>query len=136
MGPADSIRKIGFRRWYERQLIEGHLYLVTAVLALILFASGFELFSMRENAADFLVNGSLVMAGAGIAWFAWRRYAAAMILAEWVGEQAVCPGCQRQGFRPVPVAELPAEFIGTPRGQVVACCRRCGRHWRIDPGKT
>jgi len=28
---SDGIRKIGFRRWYERQLIEGHLYLISSL---------------------------------------------------------------------------------------------------------
>ena len=38
MEPGDSIRRVGFKRWYERQLIEGHVYLVTALLAALLAA--------------------------------------------------------------------------------------------------
>lgn len=29
MEPAESIVRLGFSRWYERQLIESHAYLVT-----------------------------------------------------------------------------------------------------------
>ncbi len=32
----DAIRRRGFRRWYEQQLIDGHLWLVTGFLALIM----------------------------------------------------------------------------------------------------
>jgi hypothetical protein len=132
--PADAIRKHGFRRWYERQLIESHFYLVTAVLSLILFAVGFESFGGRETLSELFVGAGLALGGAGIAWFSWRRYAAAMMIAEWVGGQAVCPQCRHHGFRAVPTAELPSEFAATPRRQLVASCRQCGHHWRIDPG--
>lgn len=134
MDAADSIRKQGFRRWYERQLVESHLYLVTALLALIMLALGFEAFSARETPFDLVFNGSLMAGGGALAWLSWRRYAAAMMRAEWVGEQAVCPGCRHQGFRALPLSELPAEFAATPRRQLVASCRRCGHHWQIDPG--
>jgi hypothetical protein len=131
---ADTIRKLGFRRWYERQLIEGHLCLVTVVLALVMFAAGFELLSVRETAADLVTDSVLVLAGGAIAWFGWRRYASAMMVAEWVGEQAVCPACRRHGFHAVPLGELPAQYASTPRRQVVATCRKCGHYWCIDPG--
>jgi hypothetical protein len=35
---ADDIRKLGFRRWYERQLLESHACLVTCFLCTILLA--------------------------------------------------------------------------------------------------
>ena len=35
MSPADGIRKLGFRRWYERQLIESHAYFLTCFLCMI-----------------------------------------------------------------------------------------------------
>ena len=36
MSEAEGIRKLGFRRWYERQLIESHAWFVTCFLCLIL----------------------------------------------------------------------------------------------------
>jgi hypothetical protein len=131
---ADSIRKQGFRRWYERRLIEGHIYLVTAVLSLIMLAVGFESFSQRETPFDVVFGGSLVLGGGGLAWLGWHRYAKTMMMAEWVGGQAVCPMCRHYGFRALPVTELPNEFAATPRRQLVASCRKCGHHWQIDPG--
>ena len=34
----EAIRKRGFRRWYERQLCDGHAHLVTGLLSLITMA--------------------------------------------------------------------------------------------------
>ena len=129
MGTIEGIRKHGFRKWYERQLVESHLWLVTMVLALVVMASGFELMSARDRPADLLFHSTLVVSGAALAGFAWRRYAVVLQTAEHVGHQAVCPGCKRYGFRPVPASENGAQ--GAPM-QLVASCRRCGHRWPID----
>ena len=42
------IERHGFRRWYERQLIESHAYLALGFVALILLLSGLELLSDAE----------------------------------------------------------------------------------------
>jgi hypothetical protein len=52
MTPADGIRKLGFRRWHERQLIESHLYLVTGFLSMILMLACFETFSFRAPGVE------------------------------------------------------------------------------------
>ena len=128
---VEGLRKHGFRKWYERQLVESHLFLVTAVLALVMMVSGFELLSIREGATDAMFAAAVVAAGAGLAWFSWRRYASLMMLAEHVGHQAECPACKRYGFRAVPAGEG-----GVPerRDALVASCRRCGHRWPIDAG--
>lgn len=131
MSTVDGIRKHGFRKWYERQLIEGHVWLVTLVLALVMMASGFELLSDRRGPGELLLDGVLVAAGAAVAWVSWRRYATAMMVAEHVGHQAVCPVCQRYGFRPVPVSD--GGHSGRPL-QLLASCRGCGHRWPIDTG--
>jgi len=126
---VEGIRKHGFRKWYERQLVESHLFLVTAVLALVAMASGFELLSIRESASDAMFAVAVVTGGAGLAWFSWRRYASLMMLAEHIGHQAECPACQRYGFRALPPGE------GAPSARpdaLVASCRRCGHRWPID----
>jgi len=33
--PADTIARIGFRRWHERQLLECHAWLVTGILCVL-----------------------------------------------------------------------------------------------------
>jgi hypothetical protein len=90
---AEGIRRHGFRKWYERPLVESHLFLVTAVLALV----------------------------ATLAWFSWRRYAALRMLAEHVGHQAQCPACGRHGFRALPPGDC--EVCGRPDSLVASCRR-------------
>jgi hypothetical protein len=131
MSTIEGIRKLGFRKWYERQLVEGHLYLVTMILALIAMAAGYEVISIEKTAFALLFDGSIVAGGAGLAWFSWRRYALKMVTAEHIGGQASCPGCQQYGFRLVPVSDPGA--AARPL-QLLASCRRCGTRWPIDPG--
>ena len=38
MAPAASIRRIGFRKWYERELIKSHAALVTSFMCAVLVA--------------------------------------------------------------------------------------------------
>ena len=35
MEPADSIRRLGFWRWYERQLIEAHAWFITGFICIV-----------------------------------------------------------------------------------------------------
>jgi hypothetical protein len=130
MGTIEGIRKHGFRKWYERQLIESHAWLVTLLLAVLAMAAGLEALSFRDGFAELVFDAAVVFGGGALSWVAWHRYASTMLVAEHVGRQAVCPGCQRYGFRPVP----PGEDGEAPRApRLVAACSRCGRRWPIDP---
>lgn len=131
MGTIDGIRRLGFRKWYERQLVESHVWLVTMVLALILTAVGYEALSVRESLLDLAYDLVAVAGGVVLSWVSFRRYAAAMTLAEHVGAQAVCPSCKRHGFKALPASESGA--TGRPL-QLLAACRGCGHRWPIDPG--
>jgi hypothetical protein len=133
MGTVEGIRKHGFRKWYERQLIEAHACLVLMVLALLAMAGGYEVLSLEKTAFALLFDGAIVAGSGGLAWYSWRRYALTMTVAEHVGAQASCPGCGHYGFRPVPPAEAAADPFGVPL-PLLAMCRRCGTRWPIDPG--
>jgi len=131
MSTVERIRKYGYRQWYERQLIESHVYLVMLVLALIAVVAGLELLSGPKSGSEMLFNGLVVGGGGWLSWVCWRRYARMMMVAQYVGSQAVCPSCLRQGFRAVPVEEAGAQ--GAPM-QLLASCRSCGTRWSIDAG--
>ena len=131
MSTVERIRKYGYRKWYERQLVESHLYLVTLVLALIVVVAGLELLSEPTSRFELLYDGLLVVGGGCLGWVCLRRYAQMMMVAEHVGSQAVCPACQRDGFRPVPANE--SGTLSRPL-QFVASCRGCGTRWSIDTG--
>jgi hypothetical protein len=131
MGTIEGIRKYGFRKWYERQLVEGHLYLVTMILALVMMAAGYEVITVDKTAFALLFNGAIVAGGGVLAWFSWRRYALKMMTAEYIGGQASCPGCKHYGFRVLPVSDAGAQMCPM---QLMAGCRHCGTRWPIDPG--
>jgi hypothetical protein len=130
VGTIEGIRRHGFRKWYERQLIEGHLWLVTLLLAVLVMASGFELAGEVAGAFDLVYDAMLVLGGGVLSGVSWRRYSRAMMIAEHVGHQAVCPSCERYGFRAQP--DEPGADPRVPR--LVASCPRCHHRWPIDPG--
>lgn len=135
MSVADQIRRHGFRRWYERQLVESHVYLVTAFLALILLLAGFEsLDAFRRSPAYYaLVAG--IAAGAGILMFVcMRRFLVLLGRAETFAAGAACPQCEAWGKFEVeatePVGPDDPPEAGRPHWLRVRC-KRCGERWRL-----
>ncbi len=61
----DYIQRYGFRRWYERQLIESHAYLALGFVALIMMLAGVEVMGDMKSSTGY------VCASCG-----WRRWAA------------------------------------------------------------
>ena len=73
MDPTSSIRKLGFRRWYERELIKSHAALVTCLLA------GLTLAAMMESLVGttgwtFVSFLAIAFAAGAIGWLSWRSY--------------------------------------------------------------
>lgn len=135
MKVADDIRRLGFRRWYERQLIESHAYLVTAFLALILLLAGMEGLQKLRDSPMFYVVIIVIAAGAGtLMYIAWRRFSVLLSRAEIFAEGAKCPQCQTWGKFEVIATESetpedPPES-GRPHWMRVRC-KQCRHDWRI-----
>jgi predicted Zn finger-like uncharacterized protein len=122
---ADSIRRLGFRKWYERQLVDGHVSLVTCILCMILIAALLEDISFREGVVKAIAELAAVFAGGGVAWLAWRRYQAAMSRAWRFGEQAVCASCSVYArFEVVDQAADGDQWLRVR-------CRKCGHAWTL-----
>ena len=121
--PGDGISRVGFRRWYERQLVESHAWLVTCVLSMVMVAAGFELLGLEAGWRDFVFDALLIGGGLLLGWLAWTRYAKLMMVAEFIGGQANCPSCAHYGFRCEP----------PPRGgqTIAARCPKCDHRWAI-----
>jgi hypothetical protein len=135
MKTAEEIRRLGFRRWYERQLIESHAYLVIAFLALILLLAGFEALDFARRSPVFYVAVLLVAAGAGVfTVIGWRRFRVLLERAEMFASGATCPGCKQWGKFEVLAEERSAPDdppeAGRPHWLRVKC-RECGRDWKI-----
>jgi hypothetical protein len=118
MEPADSIRRLGFARWYERRLIEGHAWFISVFFCLIAIAACMEELNFRGSVARLLAYVTLVTASAAIAVYGMRRYQSILTEADQLGEHATCTACGAYArFRLISAAE--------------ARCRKCGSEWRL-----
>ncbi len=133
MASLDRIGKEGFRHWYERQLIECHLWLVSCFLGIIMTASGIEIFGRASRPLGaFLMLGGAVLALAG-----WQRYRRMLDVAERLGELAACPKCQAYarfdilsaGPMPLPEGDDPLVERAADSLWLRARCRKCGEEW-------
>jgi hypothetical protein len=135
---AEGIRKIGFERWYERQLMEAHAYLVTAFLCLILLTACLEGFSYRAPGLEPLLRLIGLFAGCSGGVWAVRRYGTILGVAERAAGQSVCGNCTAYGRLDVMRVGLLApregtgEKSGTPVTPVAVRCRNCGHEWMIE----
>lgn len=133
MTPADGIAKLGFRRWYERQLIESHAYLVTGVLCTIVIAASLEGFSLRAANAATISHLAIMFAAGAVGFESFKRYIALLIRAEHIAEHSVCTSCSTYGRLRV---------LGSGGGRIASdpgeaawmrvACRKCGHQWLID----
>jgi hypothetical protein len=120
--PARSIGKLGFRRWYERQLIESHAWLVTCFLCLIAIAAALEVLSFRENVLGAVLSAGFVVVAGRIGWFGLQRYRLLMDQAERLAEDSTCRGCTAYGIFNV-LQESP---------RMTVRCRKCGHEWTFS----
>lgn len=138
MDPTASIRKLGFRRWYERQLIGSHAALVTCLLCGILVAALMEEISFANFGARQVSLLAVDLGALVLGWLSWRRYITMLERAELYGQRSNCPKCDAYGrfkildtgMDRVPgtvaaaVAPLGAAWLRVE-------CRMCATTWRI-----
>jgi hypothetical protein len=127
---AEGIRKIGFRRWYERQLIESHLYLVSCLLCLVMVMACLEGFSFRAPGLEPYLRLAAMVGGAALCMWALARYKAILDVAELAAERSVCEKCATYGILEVTGARAgEADMVLTPTS---VRCRKCGHEWTIN----
>lgn len=118
-----DIRRRGFRKWYERELLRGHAHLVLLLLGTVAAMAAVEAFH-ESRGADRLLMGLCLLLASGVGIVAIRRYAFHLTRAESVAHQAACPACHDWGGW-----QADADEDGPQRLQVR--CRRCGERWTI-----
>ena len=118
MEPADSIRRLGFARWYERRLIEGHAWFISAFACMVVIAACVEELAFRGSFARLLFYVALIVGAALTGIYGIVRYHKILVEAERIGEQATCPSCGTY-----------ARFKLVSASQ--ACCRKCSHEWRL-----
>jgi hypothetical protein len=113
---ADGIRKHGFRKWYERELLQSHAHLVLTFLCLLGLFAAFEGAWRYRDWSDAAAG----LACAAIGAWALRRYLRLLTTAEAVANQADCPRCKAYGRLELMRAN----------GEVVRVrCRACQHEW-------
>ncbi|MBI3372894.1 MAG: hypothetical protein HY017_14210 [Betaproteobacteria bacterium] len=122
MEPADSIRRLGFSRWYERRLIEGHAWFISGFACMVAIPASFEELSFRGSFARLVAYVIIILAAAAIGIYGLVRYQQILSEAEQLGEHATCGACGAY-----------ARFKLISHSQVR--CRKCNHEWRlIDTG--
>lgn len=121
---AEGVRRFGFRKWYERELLSSHAHLLLTLLCSIALIGMLEVFqggTLEEKLLDVL----LFIASAAIGLWALRRYLYLLMHAEEVANQANCPGCGAY-------ARFEVLHEDRPRGRTSVRCRGCAHEWIIE----
>jgi predicted Zn finger-like uncharacterized protein len=122
---AEGIRRHGFRKWYERELLQSHAHLALTFLCVIGVFAAFEAITSFRSVADQATDVfALLLCGATGLW-ALRRYLYLLSHAEAVAHQADCPNCDTYGRLEL----LQSDATGD---SVQVRCRHCQHSWRID----
>ena len=138
MDPTASIRKLGFRRWYERQLILCHAALVTCLLCGLTMAALLETVDFRSFGWTPASRLVIVFAAGAVGWISWKTYIRILQRAEFYGESSNCPACKTYGrftvistgmdHDPGRVAEAVAPLEAA---WMRVECKKCGAAWRM-----
>jgi hypothetical protein len=138
MDPTSSIRRLGFRKWYEREFIKCHGALVTCLLCGLTVAALLEQLNLREFGWRPAMMLAIVFAAGGLGWASWRSYITILERAELYGQRSSCPNCRAYGRFKVMATGLD-EVPGTVAEAVAPLeaawmrveCRKCGTAWRM-----
>ena len=135
MEPADSIVRLGFHRWYERQLIESHAYLVSCFLCAIAILACVEDFSLRAPGVQPLLTLILMFAIGIAGYYSCARYIAMLANAEHIAERSTCDNCKVYAAFVVigsgPAEQSPQKRAGGATAWLAVKCRKCGHEWTI-----
>lgn len=121
---GDGIRKLGFRKWYEKALIHSHFYLLTAIVCTVGLLSVFEVFNKARGTDRVFDVLALVLFGV-VGFYSLRRYLFLLMHAEHTANQATCQQCQAYGA-------LLVESEDESRTRLQVRCKRCSHRWAIS----
>jgi hypothetical protein len=122
---ADGIRKHGFRKWYERELLQSHAHLVLTFLCAIGLFAAFEALGRFRSFSDQLTDIVAIAICTALGIWALRRYLHLLMHAEVTAHQADCPQCKAYGRFKL-TSENPND------NSVQVCCTKCQHRWTIN----
>jgi hypothetical protein len=136
MNLADSIRKHGFKRWYERQLGESVLWFVSCFLCMLTVAVCLEEFGARSMELQSVAMVIAAATAAGIGAASWRRFKFILARAEHIGDHATCAACGTYArFQVVGAPSAPDPMDESPETEMLRLrvrCRKCAHEWLIQ----
>lgn len=115
----DTFKRIGFRKWYERQLLSSHAHMVLAFLSTIALVASMEAFRTAQGDTQ-MANVMYVLVCGAIGVWALRRYLFLLMRAESAANQASCPACGDYGR---------FQVLHQRAEQLDVRCRKCSRDW-------
>lgn len=129
---ADGIRKHGFKKWYERELLRGHAHLVAVIACTLGVMMALEASTRMRSTVDQLIDLLTVILCSGTGVWALRRYLYLLLRAENIANQADCPRCKVYGrlelARP---AALSGQGATAKIQRLTVRCRACAHEWDI-----
>ena len=121
---AQGIRKHGFRKWYERELLQSHAHLLLTFLCAIGLFAAFEALGKFRSFNDQFTNIAAIAICTAMGIWALRRYLHLLMHAEVTAHQADCPGCKVYG-------RFNVESESERDSSVLVCCSKCQHRWTI-----
>jgi hypothetical protein len=125
MKSADAIRKHGFRKWYERELLQCHSHLLLTFLCMIGIFAAIESLGDKGSWSDQAVNLLSIGLCTVVGVWGLRRYLYFLNHAEMMANQADCPHCQAYG-------RFAVESQDENERTLTVCCRKCQHRWTIN----
>ncbi len=122
---AEGIRKHGFRKWYERELLQSHAHLVLTFFCLIGLFAAFEALGSNRAWSDQAVNLAAIALCVFIGLWGLRRYLYFLSHAEAAAHQADCPQCKAYG-------RFAVESENDAKQTLEVRCRKCQHGWTIS----
>jgi hypothetical protein len=119
-----TIRRLGFRKWYERELLQSHMHLVLLLLSTLGMLGSAEAYTQSQPMGSQLTMVGCALISAAIGYWSLRRYLYLLNHAEYVADQAVCKQCDTYAKWDITAEQEKEE-------RMTVCCRRCGNRWSI-----
>jgi Zn ribbon nucleic-acid-binding protein len=121
---AAGIRRFGFRKWYERELIFSHIYLALALMALAGLLGAIEVFSGATPLLK-LLDAAFVLICGVVVFISVQGYLLSLTHAESMANQAKCSSCHAYGRLDVISEDRREETVHVR-------CKKCGHHWTME----
>ena len=122
---AEGIRRHGFRKWYERELLQGHAHMALTFVCMVGVFAAFESMTRSATWSERLGDLGAILLCAGAGLWALRRYLYLLNHAEAAAHQADCPQCKTYGRLELLQSDASGE-------EVQVRCRKCGHVWHIS----